>query len=231
MALTHPSIRKLLRECFDAKEPLRADPADPGALLARVRERFEGWSGVTDSTRLVYRPPQDDLPDLRLDVTLAGDGYSYWRGVHLYLHLDASLGLVLDCAGEKVPVGDLETIAAFVRACQAALQRQRAHQAKREKLRNLKAKAILAQVRQLARDEGFDFATETDSVKLKLYVRLADPDCARIDIPFSKFQEILPNLREGIRALRELQAAGIRFRIGRFASWKTWVDHKTLGDD
>ena len=84
--------------------------------------------------------------------------------------------------------------------------------AKRQKQKDLKVQAILAQVRKMAKEDGFDFATEVDSIKLKLIIRLSDQDYFAILIPFNQFKEVLPKLRTAIQALRETYNSGVRFK-------------------
>ena len=63
------------------------------------------------------------------------------------------------------------------------------------KVRDLLAQAILAQVRKLATEERFDFMSETDAQKLKLFVKLSDDHAVVLHIPFKEFKQFLPQLR------------------------------------
>jgi predicted RNase H-like nuclease len=65
-------------------------------------------------------------------------------------------------------------VVALVQAFLQRVDRQKAQAAKRQKQKDLKVQAILAQVRKMAKEDRFDFATEVDSVKLKLIIRLSD---------------------------------------------------------
>ena len=90
--------------------------------------------------------------------------------------------------------------------------------------------AILAQVRKIAKEDRFDFATEVDSVKLKLIIRLSDQDDFAILIPFSQFKEVLPKLRTAIRALRETYNTGVRFKTNLKRGYRrsNWIRHEDL---
>jgi len=95
----------------------------------------------------------------------------------------------------------------------------------------LKAQAIIAQVKQLAKAERFDFMTDMDSQKLKLFVKLSERHSIELHIPFKQFEQMLPQLRAAIVALRELHVSGIRFKIvsRRALPWRqSWVSHKSL---
>ena len=81
------------------------------------------------------------------------------------------------------------------------MDRKRALKAKRGKVRDLLAQAILAQVRKLAKEEKFDFMSETDAQKLNLFVKLSDDHAVVLHIPFKDFKQFLPQLRSVIVTL------------------------------
>jgi hypothetical protein len=94
----------------------------------------------------------------------------------------------------------------------------------------LKIQAILAQVRKIAKEDKFDFATEVDTIKLKLIIRLSDNDYFAILIPFNQFKEVLPKLRTAIQALRETYNTGVRFKthLKRGYRRSDWIRHEDL---
>ena len=105
--------------------------------------------------------------------------------------------------------------------------RQKALKAQRGKVRELLAQAILAQVRKLAKEERFEFMSETDAQKLKLFVKLSDDHAVVLHIPFKDFKRLLPELRSAIVTLRQLYHNGIRFQIvGRGGlPWSTFAGY------
>lgn len=128
-------------------------------------------------------------------------------------------------------VSDLDEIKQFVRHVHDRYARRHAAAQKREKVRQFKSKAIIAQVKKLAKEEQFDFATSGDTVKLKLYVRLSKQDLIEISVPFKQFEKMLPKLRETIQALRILYDEGLRFKIQPVTRlpWNLkWTRHESL---
>jgi predicted transcriptional regulator len=122
-------------------------------------------------------------------------------------------------------------VVALVQAFLQRVDRQKAQAAKRQKQKDLKVQAILAQVRKIAKEDQFDFATEVDSVKLKLIIRLSDKDdYFAILIPFNQFKEVLPKLRTAIQALRETYNSGVRFttHLKRGYRRSNWTRHQDL---
>ncbi|NES07151.1 MAG: hypothetical protein F6K22_32750 [Okeania sp. SIO2F4] len=119
---------------------------------------------------------------------------------------------------------------ALVQAFLQRVDRQRSQAAKRQKQKDLKVQAILAQVRKIAKEDGFDFATEVDSINLKLIIHLSDNDYFAILIPFNQFKEVLPKLRTAIQALRETYNSGVRFKthLKRGYRRSDWIRHQDL---
>jgi len=121
-------------------------------------------------------------------------------------------------------------VVALVQAFLQRVDRQKAQAAKRQKQKDLKVQAILAQVRKIAKEDRFDFATEVDSIKLKLIIRLSDQDYFAILIPFNQFKEVLPKLRTAIQALRETYNTGVRFKTNLKRGYRRsdWIRHQDL---
>lgn len=228
MSLSVTTLRKLIREHLPDGPGLRPDPDALAATIDDLKARLLALPGVEDVT--AYRGHHCGQKDtlLVLELREPGSETYYWRHTEVALCLDEALGLVLVASRERKPLADPEAVVGFIRACQAAQQRRRAKDVKRKKLRNLKAQAIIARIKTIAREDGFDFATRADSVKLKLYIRLGEREILELDIPFKGFEEILPRLRETIADIRKLQAEGIRFRLRQSSPYVEWVNHKDL---
>ncbi len=233
MALDIRSINKLLKEGFGEASPMRVDPAEReqlGAAITQQLARIEGvdhksyhYMSEAEKSRLVCTFSLMD-PDSR---------YFYTSRNNFRLVLDDHdvLTLKTERYGSQAIVSDVDEIIQFVMHVKQRLVRRQAQKVKREKVRDLKAQAIIAQVRQLAKAEQFDFVTQTDTQKLKLFVKLSDREAIEIHIPFTQFQQILPQLRTTIASLRELHTSGLRFNIAPIQGrlWRAkWVSHQSL---
>jgi hypothetical protein len=228
MTLAIATLRKLLREHLPDEPGLKLAPEALAESVATLKDRLLALPGIEDVSGQRYYSGDRQKPLLVLALREPGTQIYDWRRTELELYSDPEQGLVLSVYGERKPVSDPQSIVALVRACQAALQRRRANDVKREKLRNLKSQAIVARIKSIAREDGFDFATQADRVKLKLYVRLGEREIMEILIPFKRFEEILPRLRETIADIRKLHADGIRFSIKQSEPRVTWIDHRKL---
>ncbi|MEB3341386.1 hypothetical protein [Okeania sp.] len=157
-----------------------------------------------------------------------------WYQEHTHLHLfwtpEQQLWVDLGVQRSDVAVSDIGEVVAVTQAFLQRVQQQKAQAAKRQKQKDLKIQAILAQVRKIAKEDKFDFATEVDTIKLKLIIRLSDNDYFAILIPFKQFKEVLPKLRTAIQALRETYNSGVRFKthLKRGYRRSEWVRHQDL---
>jgi hypothetical protein len=236
MGLRRSTIQKLLREDFPGTKPLVVDPVAREKLGAEITSRLECFDGV--DTKGHGFVPEEQKPRFVGSFSVIDSEPYYYYGARdsFRLLLDDANRLTIKAtrSGDSALVSDLDEIVQFVRHCKQRLERKRALKAKRGKVRELLAQAILAQVRKLAKEERFDFMSESDAQKLKLYVRLSDEHAIELHIPFREFKQILPQLRSAIVALRQLYQSGLRFHVvGRRAlPWrKTWVTYQSLEGD
>ncbi|MDM8551926.1 hypothetical protein QUF72_17715 [Desulfobacterales bacterium HSG2] len=188
-----------------------------------IQQRIKGLSDVSIDKRPYVS--EKDRGRLVCDFSIKDHRsryYSYSNSFRLILNEQGEL--TISHYVSDAPVSDIDEILSFIAACQEHIERQHILKGKRKKIRDFKAQAIIAQVRNLAKEEKFDFCTDKDTVKLKLYVKLSEKECIELHIPFSKFQEILPDLRAVILSARELHGKGIKFKIKSIQSYRhKWI--------
>jgi hypothetical protein len=235
LKLPSPSIRKLFREDFLGESPILVDRRN----LAGETKRWQALLTQIEGVQLTRHPGDKDSRSTticRFTIPEPNSGGHYWRSDELRLEFDADSRLTLHTyrrreRSHSAVVSDLDEVKTFVRHVLERYARRRAGEKKREKVREFKSKAIVAQVKKLAKEEQFDFATTHDTVKLRLFVKLSPQDLIEISVPFKQFEKVLPKLRETIQSLRALYREGLRFKImpvGRLP-WKTeWIKHETL---
>ncbi|NEQ66123.1 MAG: hypothetical protein F6K21_11580 [Symploca sp. SIO2D2] len=241
MSITSRSIQKLLRENISGGEPLQVSPEQAQELAEDLVTRVESLAGVkrNDHCHHYHRyqggsgtsnQPTDSL----CCCILLEESLERWYRNHTHLHLRRSpeeqLWVELDEKRSPVPISDINEVVALIQAFRQRVNQQQAQAAKRQKQKDLKVQAIIAQVRKIAKEDQFDFATEVDSVKLKLIIRLSDNDYFAILVPFNQFKTVLPKLRTAIRALRETYNSGVRFKthIKRGYRRSDWIRHQDL---
>ncbi len=84
---------------------------------------------------------------------------------------------------------------------------------KREKIKSLKHTAILATIHEIAKEDKFEFRIHEYTTKVKLIVRLTETEQLEVDIPYSRFQETLKNLRDTIQQIRGYYELGLTFKV------------------
>jgi hypothetical protein len=130
------------------------------AVASQVLDSLGGIEGV-DSTKEGY-VREEEKPRFVCEFSLADPNSYYYYGTHVgfRLLLDDEGRLTIEQAhhyhDNRALVSDLGEVVDFVRRCKQRIDRQTALKAKRGKVRELQTHAIIAQVRKLARQDGFD---------------------------------------------------------------------------
>ncbi|MBC6480610.1 MAG: hypothetical protein GDA56_25440 [Hormoscilla sp. GM7CHS1pb] len=240
MSITSRSLQKLLRDNISGEKPLSVDLEQARELAEELLARVEPLAGAkrNDNCHHYHRfrggssADQPPANDLCCCILLEESSDRWYRNeTHLHLLRSPDRQLWVDLGYERsAPVSDIGEVVALVQAFLQRVDRQKAQAAKRQKQKDLKVQAILAQVRKIAKEDRFDFATEVDSIKLKLIIRLSDQDYFAILIPFNQFKEVLPKLRTAIQALRETYNTGVRFKTNLKRGYRRsdWIRHQDL---
>jgi len=222
MSLTIAFIEKTMRETFTRSTPWRIAPDERESAKQQIKERLSRLNNIKVDQNPYYdhgygKPKRDVLCSFLVDDS-SGCGWRSDYNFGLLLNPRQELTLGYSYAKEAV-VSNIAEIETFIAACQAQLDRQAALANKRQKVREFKTQAIIAQVKQIAAEDQFEFFTENDRVKLKLSVLLDKNKIIEINIPFSRFQEVLPKLRSIITSLREVYQQGVQFKMKQIDSW------------
>lgn len=233
MAIPDPTIRRLLREHFSGASPIRVTTEQRADWATQIRQRLAGMKYVEAERNPYYIDQREkDRFVCAFSINEPSDFRHYSDSTHFTVKTDERGQLTVGHWSHTALISNLNELVAFVTACQEVVERKQAQKSRRQKVRDLKAQAIVAQVKKIAKEDKFDFYTETDTQKLTLYVSLSDKESVELQVPFPKFEEVLPHLRASIQAVRELYARGIKFKISQFSpsSWRSqrWIRHETL---
>lgn len=230
MTLSSPTIGKIAREVFIGQDPIRLADNERDEWQQRIANRLQGLRGVEVENSSTRRDSANTqyICEIALQDLSGKSGY-YYRNSFDVIHSEEG-ELVLRHGGRKgsrSPLSDLDELVTFIERCEVMLERQELQRKKRQKVRSLQSHAIVAQVKQLAQEEKFDFCYVADTVKLVLRVQLSEKEGIELQIPFTKFEAILPNLRDIIRSARDLHAQGIKFKMQNISNmYGTWFRHE-----
>lgn len=221
-----------MREQFTGSPPIRVTEGNREEIIATVTARIKTLNNIDVATnRYISEREKARFLTAFTSKDPSPDRYYYRSDEHFRLVTNDQNELTIANYYEETQVADLEEIFSFIAVCQERLNRQHALKTRRQKVRDLKAQAIIARIKTLAEEEKFDFATDTDTQKLKLFVRLDANECIELHVSFKDFEETLPKLRSAIVSLRELRDKGIRFKLRSTTKigWRTqWVSHESL---
>lgn len=229
------SISKLLKTNFRTKTPWRVEPDNQQEVLDQVQNHIQEWKRLHNNTNKNndYHLQQRGK-SLHVSINFnIGQSYSWHSNLNLIISFNTEHNLIIEYYNDTALLSNLDQLSSFLRNYKLALQQQQAQAVKLQKLRDLKIKAVVARVRQIAKEDGFDYAIDTSPLRIILYVRLDEKKCIKISIPFTQFQDIIPNLRTNIHLMRELNASGINFQTtqSHYAMRQQWVDHRTIEDN
>ncbi|MEM9826369.1 MAG: hypothetical protein AAF958_07255 [Planctomycetota bacterium] len=226
MRLPGPSARKLLRECFDAdNDATQVDLSDRAAAI-------QHWStivGNIDGVRMSAYPFDRDSRSRTLCRFAIPDPHrsdSYYRGHEVRIEHDSdgflSVRVPTGSSGSDArPLASLDQIEGFVRRVFEAYDRRFAKSRRREKVRGMKTRAMEAQVRKMAEEDGFEYSLRADQTKLSLVIELKSGQLIKLQIPFKNFNETLPEVRRIIADLGNLAAKGLKFSVmSRSRYWR-----------
>lgn len=228
MILTTPSLEKVLRDNFPRDEGLVVAEAARESLTDELKRLFDKdeWKPEPDSS---WRPKEGTL----LCAFRLEDPGSWYRSTTFHFVLDASNRLTVHSSDRSAPVGHLDEVRDLIQDCRQRLQRQEALRKRREKVRGFKGAAMLAQLKKLGREEGFDFVAEFNVARVKLWIRVpGDENTFHLYFPLKRFQEILPRLPGVVRLLREAYETGVSFQVAtpRSLPWGAkWIRSRDDG--
>lgn len=208
-----------MREIFTEKSPWRVAMGEREQVTTQLKEQLSRLNNV-EIDRSYYHNYYNKNKSEHLCSFSLNDVTSRWSHYDFHLLLNDKYEMAIEYSyHDAAIVSNIAEIEAFIAACQEQLDRQAALLNRRTKVRQFKAQAIIAQVKQIADEDNFEFFTENDTVKLKLFVRLSKDSAIEIHIPFKQFQEVLPNLRSIIASVREVYKQGVKFKISQVNNW------------
>jgi len=212
--LQNSTLKKILREQFKGDIPIVKHGLEKKALITEIKQKLSTIEGF-------------ELLKRGYDVHDERCGFQIWSPFyqHFYLIFNDQNELIIKTDDSlSTPVYHLEQIYRLVDKMNAESKRLEANYLKRkqkresetlkkQKIKSLKHKAIIAKINEIAQEEKFEFYINKYATKVKLVVRLAESEKMEIDIPYAQFQETLKKLRVTIQTLKDLRHSGITFKI------------------
>jgi len=231
MSLRYPTVYKFMRENFSNENSIIVRRDQREQWIKEIRSRIIGLPNISFSTEKPSYPRDDD--GFLCSFTIHDPDYprhSYKYANEFNVRVDARNRLILRGYSETVLLSTLDELVHFIAICNERLDRQVAQRYKRKKIRGLKKQAVVTQVKKFAKAEKFDFTTREDTVKLELIVRLSEKDSLELQIPFNRFEQLLPKLATIIQSALSLYEEGVKFKMEKTPDYRhdSWIKHEEL---
>jgi len=239
MALSYPSIYKLARETFSDENPIIVRREDRERWVREVHSRIAGLPNISFNREKNSYSNREKKDQYLCDFTIHDPDHprhSYRHSNDFTVEVDEQNRLTIRYSWNPMAyIADLDELVNFVNGCNERLERRIVQRHKREKVRALKQQAIVSQVKKLGQQEQFNFTTYADTVKLRLIVELSEKDCIELQIPFNKFEQLLPKLATIIRSALDLYENGVKFNMKKrsdfgYSDWIRYEELETDGD-
>lgn len=240
-------------QAIDAAMPVPVEPVkgvssyDRTAILKQWEDLFKkdpvfskqstsanmGWTSILDTKEGVhYKQPYGERQGNNLGIYLKNpyneDRWS--QMVHLYLFFDKENRLVMSLQSSYESkhwlVGDRSQPECFIRLVQDFYEEAHKEAKKNQKIRDLKANSVVARLKIIAEEDDFEYSYEQSTTRMTLHVKLSSQSALSIAVPFSKFQEVMQELRPMVRLARDMAEKGIVFKIQKPDHYTHWNNQK-----
>ncbi|MEN8216487.1 MAG: hypothetical protein ABFS56_08940 [Pseudomonadota bacterium] len=209
MSLNSRTIAKILREHFTGEIPIIKNIYGHKEFISSLKSELEKITGVEIST--FSSSSWDNTPERECHFSVKGEFSKY--GDSFTIQFNQENELIIDNYRDSATIYQIEQIYTFIDRLKLEHENIKGRRLKTEKLNKLKKQAILAKMKEIAKEDQFDFYTTEYKTKLKIIIRVEGGKLLEVDIPYGKFQEILKDLRSLIMTVRELQKSGIIFKL------------------
>jgi len=205
MSLNSKTIAKILREHFTGEIPIIKNIYGHIEFMSSLKSELEKITGVEVSTGSSWDNARECHFSVKGEFSKYGDSFT--------IKFNQENELIIDNYRDSATIYQIEQIYTFIDRLKLEHENIKGRRLKTEKLNKLKKQAILAKLKEIAKEDQFDFYTTEYKTKLKITIRVEGGKLLEVDIPYGKFQEILKDLRSFIMTVRELQKSGITFRL------------------
>lgn len=229
MSLNRKTVTKILNELFIGQTPIVFKGDEQKEFISKIKKELDTIDLVSVRPQPHYSSSKEHDRDKICSFSIDDTSLTYSYGDFFSLKFNEKGELLLEYENATWFVYNIEMLWSFINKMKSEYERKKAVKTKREKINKLKQHAIVAKIKEIAKEDEFDFAVREYDNKLKLFVR-AQKTVAELDIPFHKFQEILTVLRSFVGAIKELNKVGIDFKISTRASggFLTWIKYEDL---
>ena len=201
------TVDKILRNVFvNKQEHCIKLLEDKKKAIKVLKDKITNKSPEFVEVRELYKDDDDFLITLQFSQKRT----EYWDSfVYLSIRFDEKDRLVISHNTNKYNFsGSFDEFLVLTKAFEKEFDQINKRKEKRNKVKKLKKSAILANIKEIAKEMEFDFYLKEFETKIKLFIKIGDCGLLDMDIPYSKFQKIIPEIKETIEKSREIDKFG-----------------------
>ncbi|MDM8559756.1 hypothetical protein [Candidatus Parabeggiatoa sp. HSG14] len=245
-SLQTSTVKKIFREHFKGEVPIVKYDTEKKMLISEIEQKLRTMTGFVISDRY-YRYRSELNESCYFQVHSPSEHYEYpeftvtfneqneliikkWSGLNSKVYELEQIYTLFDKMTSEFKRLDANYLKNRSKSESEQVKREN-EQIKRKKIKDLKHKAIIAKIHEIAKEDQLEFYIRKYITKVKLVIRLAESEKMEIDIPYSKFQEIMQNLRTMIQTIREFHKSGITLKMRRTGYRDPeWISYKDEQD-
>jgi len=228
MSLNYRTIAKVLREHFVGDTPITKNASEQKKFISFLKSELKK---IPDISLPHHYSSYGENPKYICHFSLQDKSTRYGYGGNSFtIQFSQDNNLIIKHYDDTANIYQVEQIYSFLDKLKLKLEERRERRLKREKVKSLKRQAITAKIKEIAKEDEFDFYIREYDMKMKLIVRIEDAKILEVDIPYGKFQDILKNVRSIVQDIRKLQKSGITFRLKSISKYygHAWITHESL---
>jgi hypothetical protein len=190
-------------------------------VLNKIKQEIEGVTHITckDVERSYNYPRRKECVNLKITISSLHD-HIYNLSFELNFNEDKQLIIDVD-RYKKYFFREVSQLAEFREAIQKIAQVTGKRHAisdgealKRDKIKDLKKKAIIAKVLELTQLENVPYIIDDSfTTKIVIFIRLSETVRLEVNVPYNNYQIVLQNTQAAIQAVREFADKGIAINV------------------
>jgi hypothetical protein len=232
MSLNSRSIAKILREHFTGETPIVKNAFEQKEFISNLKKELKKIKGIEISDHRYSVSNSKDKFEKQCHFSIEDESqesrFRFYGSDSFTLKFNPVNQLFIEHYGDsRALIYQMEQINSFIERIKEEHQNKKARKTKREKINTLKQQAIIAKIKEIAKEDQFDFCARPYSNKLKIGICIEGGKLMEIDIPYREFQNILKDLRSLIQTVNDLQKSGIGFKLTRDSGYRGygWITY------
>ncbi len=219
--MRYDTTERLIRSIFSGEAAIVVT-GDHKTFLLEWKEKLSKL--LPRNFRMEYDESKESKPEKQLSLSYEHPHFerSYYDTIKFVFTINSSNYLCFyrrSYQPEKYPVTDISQVLKIITELDKRHDKMYSNRLKKAKVINLKKSSVISTIKLLAKELNFEYSLSTNfEQKIKLFVKLDDSSQLEIDIPYSRFQEVLSGLRNLIESVTSIYEQGLKFKVKHSSS-------------